>query len=172
LRFMFSIPRKFAQISGLFDFRLFSQNRGVFLNALLADLLLLFHFAYVLFVVLGLAVIWMGFFLGWAFVRNFWFRLAHLLAMGIVVAESLAGVDCPLTLWENQLRLRVENAPLYQNSFIQYWVHRVMFYDASEITFTVIYLIFFGAILLSFWFVTPQWPKLPGGVSHRRRKNQ
>lgn len=126
------------------------------MNGLLADLLLLFHFAYVLFVVLGLAVIWMGFFLGWSFVRNFWFRLSHVLAMGYVVAESLMGVVCPLTLWENELRLRAGSDSVYQNSFIQYWVHRVMFYDASALTFTIIYVLFFCLVLLSFWFVPPR----------------
>ena len=129
------------------------------MNGLLADLLLLFHFAYVLFVVLGMVVIWMGFFLDWSFVRNFWFRLAHILAIGYVVAESLLSVVCPLTLWENELRLRAGSNSIYQNSFIQYWVHRVMFYDASEITFTILYLLFFGLVLLSFWFVPPRLPK-------------
>jgi len=129
------------------------------MNGLFADLLLLFHFAYVLFVVLGLVVIWMGFFLGWSFVRNVWFRLAHLLAIGYVVAESLLGIICPLTLWENELRLWAGSDGLYQNSFIQYWVHRVMFYDASEITFTIIYVLFFSLVLLSFWFVPPWWSR-------------
>jgi hypothetical protein len=125
-------------------------------NGLCADILLLFHFAYVLFVVLGLAVIWLGFFLGWSFVRNFWFRLAHVLAMGYVVAESLMGVVCPLTLWENELRLRSGSQSVYQNSFVQYWIHRVMFYDASELTFTIIYVLFFSLVLLSFWLVPPR----------------
>jgi hypothetical protein len=128
-------------------------------NSLFADLLLLFHFAYVLFVVLGMAVIWIGFFLNWAFVRNFWFRLAHLLAMGIVVVEALLGVVCPLTEWENKLRLSTGNHPLYQNSFVQYWIHRVMFYDASAMTFTIIYFLFFSLVLLSFWFVPSRRPK-------------
>jgi hypothetical protein len=138
------------------------------MNDLWADLVLMLHFAYVLFVVLGMAVIWMGFFFYWAFVRNFWFRLAHLLAIGIVVVESLMGVVCPLTEWENQMRLRAGSDLIYPNSFIAYWVHRVMFYDASALTFTIIYLLFFSVVLLSFWLVTPQWPKLWGGAPRKK----
>jgi hypothetical protein len=128
------------------------------MDSLLADLILLIHFFYVLFVVLGLAVIWIGFFMRWAFVRNFWFRLVHLLAIGYVVAESLGGMICPLTLWENQLRIKAGNG-VYQGSFMEHWVHQMMYYDGSPETFTAIYVIFFGAVLLSLWCVPPQRPK-------------
>jgi hypothetical protein len=124
----------------------------------LADLILLIHFSYVLFVVLALVVIWVGFFLHWSFVRNFWFRLVHLLAIGYVVAESLGGVICPLTLWENQLRIKAGNG-VYLSSFMEHWVHQIMFYDASPETFTAIYVIFFLAVLLSLWCVKPNWPR-------------
>jgi hypothetical protein len=129
------------------------------MDSFLADLILLVHFGYVLFVVLGLAVIWAGYFLKWPFVRNFWFRLTHLLAMAYVVAESLMSVDCPLTLWENQFRLKAGGG-VYQGSFVEHWVHQIMYYDGNPQTFTVIYVLFFTAMALSFWFVTPKWPKL------------
>jgi len=45
---------------------------------LLADIVLVVHFAFVLFVVGGLVLIWIGVVLRWAWVRNFWFRVAHL----------------------------------------------------------------------------------------------
>jgi hypothetical protein len=116
-------------------------------------------------VVLGLVIIWLGFFLRWAFVRNLWFRLAHLLAIGYVVAESLGGVICPLTLWENELRIKAGNG-VYQGTFMEHWVHQIMFYDASLETFTALYIIFFGAVLLSLWCVQPHWPKF--GIGKRK----
>ena len=128
------------------------------LDSLLADFILLVHFAYVLFVVLGLVVIWLGFFMRWPFVRNFWFRLAHLLAMGYVVAECFMGVICPLTIWENQLRWKAGGGHFYQGSFIEHWVHQIMYYDASPLLFSVIYVIFFILIILSFWYVRPRMP--------------
>src|SRR5579871_6766974 len=98
------------------------------MDSLLADLILVVHFAFVLFVVLGLVVIWVGYFSNWSFVRNIWFRLAHLTAMGYVVAESIDGVDCPLTVWENQLRVQAGGG-VYQGSFMEHWVHAIMYYE-------------------------------------------
>lgn len=51
------------------------------MQSFLADLVLLLHFAFVLFIVGGAALIWTGAGLGWRWVRNFWFRTAHLAAM-------------------------------------------------------------------------------------------
>jgi hypothetical protein len=123
----------------------------------LADAVLLAHFSFVLFVVLGLLLIWTGYFLRWPFVRNFYLRLAHLVAMGIVVLEALGGVTCPLTTWEARLRWLAGEGQRYEGSFIQYWVHRVMFFDATERTFTFLYLLFFALIALSLWVVRPRW---------------
>jgi hypothetical protein len=127
-------------------------------HSLLADLVLIVHFAFVAFVVVGLLLVWLGWACRWQFVRNLWFRLVHLLAIGVVAAESLAGMVCPLTTWENQLRLLAGGGQRYEGSFVQHWLHRLMFFEASERTFTVLYLLFFAAVALSFWFVRPRWP--------------
>jgi hypothetical protein len=125
-------------------------------HALLADAILVVHFAFVLFVIFGLLLTWIGYFAGWKFVRNPWFRGAHLLAMGVVVAESLFGIICPLTKWEIALRVKAGGDPAYAGSFIQHWVHRVMFFEVSEQTFTVLYVIFFVLIVLSLVVVPPR----------------
>ena len=59
---------------------------------MLADLIVVFHAAYVSFVVFGLVAILIGAVLRWRWVRNFWFRVIHLTAIGIVVAEALFGI--------------------------------------------------------------------------------
>jgi hypothetical protein len=125
-------------------------------HALLADAILVVHFAFVLFVIFGLLLTWIGYFAGWKFVRNPWFRAAHLLAMAVVVAESLFGIICPLTKWEIALRVKAGGDPAYAGSFIQHWVHRVMFFEVSEQTFTVLYVIFFVLIVLSLVVVPPR----------------
>ena len=66
----------------------------------LADLILIAHGAVVLFIVAGLPAIWIGASCGWRWVRNFWFRVAHLAAIVFVAAEALLGIACPLTVWE------------------------------------------------------------------------
>src|SRR5688500_5366874 len=124
--------------------------------ALLADLVLALHFAFVFFVVLGLLITWIGYFADWRFVRNPWFRSGHVFAMAIVVAESLCGSVCPLTNWEATLRVKAGEDPNYAGSFVQHWVHRVMFFEVSEQTFTMIYVAVFALIVLSFVVVRPR----------------
>ncbi len=64
----------------------------------LADIVLMIHFFYVLFVVGGLPIIWLGAWFKLTFVRNRWFRYLHLATILLVVVESLFGVVCPLTV--------------------------------------------------------------------------
>ena len=71
---------------------------------LLADAIAVLHFVLVAFVVGGMAAILAGVACRWAWVRNFWFRAIHLAMIAAVVAESLCGIVCPLTDWEDRLR--------------------------------------------------------------------
>lgn len=128
----------------------------------LADGILLIHAAFIAFVVCGLVLIWAGYFRRWRFVRNFPFRAVHLGAIGLVVAESLVHFECPLTTWENRLRLLAGGQTHYAGSFMQHWVHRLIFFDLGESVFTVIYVLFFLAVALSLWFIPPRWPRRTG----------
>ncbi|HOX56750.1 MAG TPA: DUF2784 domain-containing protein [Candidatus Paceibacterota bacterium] len=125
----------------------------------LADLALVVHATFVAFVVVGLVVIWVGRFRGWAFVRNFWFRAGHLAAIGVVAVESVGGCACPLTTWENRLRLMAGSQEHYAGSFIQHWLHRVIFFEFDQWIFSVAYAAFFLAVVLSFWLIPPRWPR-------------
>jgi uncharacterized protein DUF2784 len=124
----------------------------------LADVVLVVHVLFVAFVGLGFVVIWIGYFAGWQFASDIRFRFAHLLAMAFVLAEAVFGVTCPLTTWESDLRSRTGEGG-YDGSFIQHWVGRLLFYECSERTFTVLYAAFFALILLTFWIVPPRWSR-------------
>ena len=76
----------------------------------LADVVLATHFGFVLFVIGGLAAVVAGNRYGWRFVNGWWFRLAHLAAIGIVVAQAWLGVACPLTTLESWLRVQAGGA--------------------------------------------------------------
>jgi hypothetical protein len=125
---------------------------------LLADLLLLIHVSFVVFVVFGLLLTVTGLLLRWRWVRNFWFRAAHLLAIAVVVGQAWSGVMCPLTTWENQLRLRAGEAA-YPGSFVAYWLHRLLYYRAEPWVFTICYSVFGALVLATFVFGAPQWPR-------------
>jgi hypothetical protein len=123
-----------------------------------ADLVVTFHVSYIAFVVLGMLAILVGLGLGWGWVRNPWFRVAHLLAIAIVAVQALAGVACPLTTLENSLRLRAGQAT-YPGAFIGYWAHRLTFYEAPPWAFTTAYTLFGLAVLGTFVMAPPRWRK-------------
>lgn len=72
----------------------------------LADIVLIAHVAFVAFVVLGLLLILYGGCRNWRWIRNPWFRVLHLVAIGLVVIQSWLGIICPLTTLEVALRER------------------------------------------------------------------
>lgn len=124
---------------------------------MIADLIVVFHAAYVSFVVFGLLLILLGIVFRWGWVRNFWFRALHLAAIGFVVLESLIGMTCPLTDWEKRLR-DLSGEGTYTGDFVGYWAHRLIFYDAEPWVFTVLYVSFGLAVLAAFVLAPPRWP--------------
>lgn len=109
--------------------------------SLLADATVVMHAGFVLFVVGGQVLILAGWAAGWHWVRGVAFRLAHLAAIGFVVAEAWLGLTCPLTLLERHLR-RLAGEPVSQASFIGQWTHRLLYYDAPPWVFTAAYTAF------------------------------
>ena len=120
-----------------------------------ADAILVTHVLFVAFVVLGLILIYVGKFLSWQWVRNPWFRVTHLLGIGVVVLQSWLGVICPLTIWEMDLRLKAGEA-IYEGSFIRYWLNELLYYQAPSWVFVVCYTVFGGLVLASWFLVRPR----------------
>ena len=118
---------------------------------MLADALLAAHFLIAAFIVAGLILVWLGAALGWQWTRNPWFRYLHLGAIAFVAAEALAGIACPLTVWEDMLRGGVR-----PESFVGRWAQRLLYYQAPEWVFTVAYVLWTAATLLTLWLVPPR----------------
>ena len=123
------------------------------LYSLAAHAILVSHVLFVVFVVLGCAAIYLGYWLSWKWIRNFWFRTIHLGAIVVVVLQSWASVICPLTVWETRLR-ELSGQEGYSETFIQHWLRSALYYDAPEWVFVVVYTLF-GGIVLASWFVVP-----------------
>lgn len=120
---------------------------------ILADGILILHTLFVAFVVSGLLLIYIGRWLTWLWVKNFWFRLSHLGAIAFVVVSTWLGNACPLTVWEMELRAAASET-VYQTSFIQHWLHQILYYTAPDWVFTLVYSVFGGLVLAS-WFLVP-----------------
>lgn len=123
------------------------------LHASLADAVLLLHAAVVLFVIGGLLLVVIGNHAGWAWVNAGWFRVLHLAAIAVVAAQAWLGVVCPLTTLESWLRAQAGESG-YQASFIEHWLHRLLFFDAPWWVFALAYSAFAVLVALAWW----RWP--------------
>jgi hypothetical protein len=120
---------------------------------LLADLVLIGHVAVVAFVVGGFILIVAGNRLGWRWVNTFGFRILHLAAIGFVALQAWLGAACPLTSLEMALR-REARLATYSGSFIEHWLHRLLYYEAPSWAFVLAYSTF-GLLVLAAWWCFP-----------------
>jgi polyferredoxin len=120
-----------------------------------ADAVLTLHVGVVLFVIGGLVLVLVGNWRGWHWVNRWGFRLAHLLAIGVVVAESWLGIVCPLTTLESWLRAKA-GAGSYGGGFIEHWLQRLLYYDAPAWVFVTGYSLFGLGVLASWWYYPPR----------------
>ena len=86
------------------------------IDHLLAELTVLVHFAFLVFVVAG----------GLLARRYRALVLPHLLAFGWGLYVEVLGVICPLTHWENAFRHRAGEAG-YEGGFIEHYLLRVLY---------------------------------------------
>jgi Protein of Unknown function (DUF2784) len=121
----------------------------------LADAVLLLHVALVLFVVGGLVLIVVGNVWRLRWVNAWWFRLVHLGAIGVVVAEAWFGLTCPLTTLEMWLRSQ-GGASTYSGGFIEHWLQWLLYYDAPPWVFTFGYTAFALLVLWTWWRYPPR----------------
>jgi Protein of Unknown function (DUF2784) len=125
---------------------------------LLADVVAVFHCAYIAFVVGGFALIVAGAVERWQWIRGFWFRVAHFAAIVFVCAEEVTGRVCPLTKLESRLRMAGGGVE-YSRDFVGYWVDRLIFWDYSPRFFSLVYFVFGLLIAVAFVLAPPKLPR-------------
>jgi hypothetical protein len=131
----------------------------------LADGIVALHAAYIGFVLVGQLLILFGLILGWAWVRNPWFRVLHLLAILVVGFEAVCGIECPLTAWEDSLRA-FAGQTVAQGSFIGRMLHEAIFYDCQPWILDLGH-IAFALLVLATFLLAP--PRLCFGMRLQRR---
>lgn len=120
---------------------------------LLADAVLALHAAIVAFVVGGQLAIVAGGLAGRAFVRRIAFRATHLALVAVIVVQAWLGALCPLTVLEQQFRAAGGEAR-HDASFVEYWLGRLLFFEAPWWAFVVAYTAFGAVVAWSWW----RWP--------------
>ena len=110
---------------------------------LVAELLLLIHFGLAAFISAGFFIIPLGYKLNWNWIKKRNLRLLHLFLMGIITAETIVGLTCPLTVLENMFR-DVD----YSMSFISFWVGQILYWDLPNQVFVLVYSLCFVWVLI------------------------
>jgi hypothetical protein len=87
-----------------------------------ADLVLLLHLLWIIFILTGLA--WVR--------RRPWLAGLHLLSLLVLVVLNLGGWYCPLTLLEYHLRVQDPGSPAQGGSFIFTYVERLVYLRLPE----------------------------------------
>lgn len=124
-----------------------------------ADVVVTLHLGFVLTVLLTLVLVFVGWLARWSWIRNFWFRVAQLLAIEIVAGQAVVGLECPLTTLERHLRggpgylHELENA-----SVVGRFCNNTLFHEGSLQFFAVIYCVVALLVLIT-WVLAP--PRLP-----------
>lgn len=121
---------------------------------MVADLILVVHATIVAFVVIGQVLIMLGGMRGWRWVRRLWLRLTHLGLIVFVTVQGWLGALCPLTVWENRLRLAAGEAGRGE-SFIQHWVGEVIYHDLPLWLFSLAYTLFAALVVFTWWWLPP-----------------
>ncbi|MBU4376224.1 MAG: DUF2784 domain-containing protein [Candidatus Omnitrophica bacterium] len=102
------------------------------LYKILADVIVVTHFAWILFMLVGFILTLRGFF--WkGFFDRWLFRTLHLFGIAYVSLLSLMGEYCPLTIWENALRAKYGPGLTYKGSFIIHYVEKLVYPDVNPL---------------------------------------
>ena len=123
--------------------------------SILADVLVAVHVAYVSFVVLGQLAILVGIGRGWRWIRNVWFRLAHLAAIVAVALEAAFGIPCPLTIWEADLRA-LAGEQVADVSFVGRLLHHAIFIDVPLWALNALHIAFALVVIVTFVLAPPR----------------
>ena len=124
--------------------------------AYLADVVLAVYACMALFAVAMLVAVLVGGPRGWAWVRRPWLRRLHLALLAVVALQAWLGRLCPLTVWEQALRTQAGQAAP-GGSFVEYWLSRLLFFQAPWWMFVAAYTVIAGLAVLAWW----RWPPRP-----------
>ena len=98
----------------------------------------------------------------WQWARNFWFRVANLLAIGLVAVNAWLGKICPLTIWENEMR-EAAGSDAYPGTFVGYYLQKVIYYDFPIWVFAIVYTVFVALVLVTWIIWPPLWSRCNSG---------
>ena len=124
------------------------------MNSLISDVVLVFHFIIIIFISTGFFIVPIGYKMKWVWLSNLKLRSTHLGLICFITFETIIGMTCPLTLIENVL-----NENQYSQSFVKYWISKIVYWDFPTVYFVILYL------LCTIWTVL-MWSIFPPRKKH------
>lgn len=98
----------------------------------LADIIVVMHFVWILFMLVGFVLTLCGFF--WKGFFDHWlFRTLHLFGIVYVGLLAILRQYCPLTILENILRSKYNPNLTYPGSFMAYYIEKVVYPDVDPL---------------------------------------
>lgn len=99
---------------------------------LFADIIMVVHFGWMLFMLFGFIITLVGLFKK-EILERWLFRTIH--ALGIIFVSVLAVLKgyCPLTLWENALRAKYDPSLVYVGSCMVHYVQKLLYPDINPL---------------------------------------
>ena len=120
---------------------------------ILADAIVVIHFCWILFMLLGFILTLGGFF--WKRFFDKWlFRIIHLCGIIYVTLLAVLRQYCPLTILENSLRPKCNTGVKYPGSFIVYYIEKLVYPDV-DVSIILIPTIFIAAFTVIIFIIRP-----------------
>ncbi|MFB0526157.1 MAG: DUF2784 domain-containing protein [bacterium] len=104
---------------------------------ILADAIIVVHFLFILFMLFGFLLTAYTLFFRQKFFNWWLFRSLHLLGIFYVASLSILGKYCPLTILENELRLKHEVSSVYSGSFIIHYLEKLIYPDVNPLVIQI-----------------------------------
>ena len=120
----------------------------------LSDILVLLHLGWAIFMVGGFVFAVIGIFVP-AYRRWVKLRTAHVIGIVFTASVPLWSGYCPVTKWENALRLN-EGLPAISRSFLVHYAHRILYLDVPLWTITLGTTLV-AVVSVALYFVYPPW---------------
>lgn len=120
------------------------------------------HLAVIAFNVAGCVLVPIGSWRRWSWIREFWWRLAHLLSLAGVASQALLGRSCFLTIWQRDVSGASHVQPL-----IAGWINRLIYWPLPLWVFASAYVLVFAYVIALWLLVRPRMP-WSRGVDQRR----
>lgn len=99
---------------------------------ILADAIVVIHFIWILFMLLGFILTLLGF---WqkGFFDRWLLRTIHLFGIAYVSLLAIMGKYCPITVWENILREKYDFTLTYPGSFMIHYAEKLVYPDVNPL---------------------------------------